>query len=212
MRHLYFETINPLEEAKRKSNIHELYVKDEEFTLKAQAEGKPYYKWDTKEMAELIYENGCNDTCKDTEYWYFVATWLSLTLKFVEDEKLQYYIDEFLAGRCHYLDEYYGNTIYRHMYNGHSPYVYVLYNKYLIANGMKMPDYIKYLLSYYLEYFTDILEKIPNDDGTKLVEVSFEDAQKYNGLWISPEKKRQLDAEADQILENLFRNGVSKND
>lgn len=205
MRHNPFETSYPLEECRKKSKISVLYGKDEKYTKKAQLEGKPYYKWDTNKMAELIYQNGCEDTCKDTEYWHFIATWLSLELKFVDDEKLQYYMNEFYEGRLHYLDEYYDDTIYGSMYKGPSPYVYVLYFKYLQDKGKKMPEYISNLISFYIGYFSGIYDKIPNEDGTKLIEASKEDAEKYNGVWISPEEHEEIQKHLDEKMEEFLR-------
>ena len=197
----FFKTSDPVAEAVMMSNIDELVKKDEEYTKKANKEGKAYYKWDTSYMTVLIYNSGIEENNMPGRMWAFVSHWLALTLKFVEDDKIQYYMEEFLQGKFHYKDEYYGKTIYRHMYDGPSPYIYNLYRVYLKNNGQDVPDYIRALISYYIDHGNTIYNKIPNEDGTKLIEVGYEEAEKYNGLWISPELASEIDKITRQILE-----------
>ena len=197
----FFKTSDPVAEAVMMSNIDELVKKDEEYTKKANKEGKAYYKWDTSYMTVLIYNSGIEENNMPGRMWAFVSHWLALTLKFVEDDKIQYYMEEFLKGKFHYKDEYYGQTIYRHMHDGPGPYVYVLYERYLNNKGESVPDYIRALISYYIDHGNTIYDKIPNEDGTKLIEVGYEEAEKYNGLWISPELASEIDKITRQILE-----------
>ena len=219
MRRPGFKTNDPLTECIGMSNLNELVKKDEEYTLKAQKEGKPYYKWNTELMTLMIYQNGIDDNNELPGVWGFISHWLALTLKFEEDEKIQYYMQEFYAGRIHYLDEYYGKTIYRHMYSGPSTYVYTIYKVYLESKQTKptlapvFPDYIWKLVSYYITMGGRTLRnKIPSENGLSLVEVGYEEAEKYNGLWISPEEKKRMSKEVDEILEELFKQRGIKND
>ena len=206
----FFKTSDPVEEAVMMSNIDELVKKDEEYTKKANKEGKAYYKWDTSYMTVLIYNSGIEENNMPGRMWAFVSHWLALTLKFVEDDKIQYYMEEFLQGRFHYKNEYYGQTIYRHMYDGPGPYIYVLYERYLNNKREDVPDYIRALISYYIDHGGTIRDKIPNEDGTKLIEVGHEEAKKYNGLWISPEEHEELKRQRKKLYEEYLKQKKSK--
>jgi hypothetical protein len=110
----------PLEEAIAKSNLAYLKKMDEEYTAKAQAEGKAYYKWDTNSTMMKIYTDmiEMGELGRIAE---FISIWLTLTLKFEElDPKFEYLFNEFLEGRYHYKDEYMGQEIYKYI----SSYVY----------------------------------------------------------------------------------------
>lgn len=206
-----FKTNDPLNESIAMSNIDELIKKDQEYTLKAQNEGKPFYKWNTEIMTMMIYQNGIDDVNEIKGTWGFISHWLALTLKFVEDETVQYYMQEFYAGRIHYLDEYQGQTLYHHMYDYQSSYVYVLYCEYLRSTNPELkykhplPDFIINLRMYFAPFCDNkIRHKIPSKNGLSLIEVGYEAAQKYNGLWISPEEKKQRLNELDELVSNIM--------
>jgi hypothetical protein len=197
----YYKTNDPLTESIARSNLAELVSKDEEYTAIANAEGKNYYKWNTELMTLFIYENGIEDNDEVPGIWKFISHWLALTLKFVEDEKIQYYAKEFYEGRIHYLDEYLGETIYHHMYRSASPYLLAIYYTYLLKRNEDLPEYIGHLKDAYWMMYTDpIYHKIPNEDGTKLIEVSREETKKYNGEWKSPEEHEKALKKLDEFL------------
>jgi hypothetical protein len=198
----YYKTNDPLTESIARSNLAELIAKDEEYTTIANAEGKNYYKWNTELMTLFIYENGIEDNDEVPGIWKFVSHWLALTLKFVEDEKIQYYAKEFYEGRIHYLDEYLGKTIYHYMYKGACPYLLAIYRIYLRNKNEELPEYIRHLKdAYWMMYSNTICGKIPNEDGTKLIGVSNEEVKKYNGEWISQERKKEIAEITRRILE-----------
>lgn len=213
-----FQTNDPLTECIAISNIGELVKQDEEYTKKAQEEGKPFYKWNTDLMTLMIYQNGIDDANEPKGPWGFISHWLALTLKFIEDETVQYYMSEFYAGRIHYLDEYQGQTFYRHMYNHSAPFPYVLYYKYLenirteLTLEPVMPEFIWKLRRYFFGLYKEAMKyKIPSENGLSLIEVGWDEAEKYNGLWISSEKAKELDANMKKRLEKFKREkGIKK--
>lgn len=211
MRNYYFKTSDPLSECIGLSNIDKLELKDKEYTKKANEEGSAFYKWNTDLMTVMIYQNGIDDINEISGPWGFISRWLALTLKFVDDEKIQYYMEEFYKGKIHYTDMYYDKTLYEHMYNGPSSYVYNLYKIYLENNNEKLPDYILKLKSFYIPGF-DIREKIPSKNGLSLIYVGREKADKYNNLWISPEEEKEnkikFDKKCNEFLEKRKRGEI----
>lgn len=205
-----FQTNDPLTECIAMSNIDELVKKDEEYTKKAQEEGKPFYKWNTDLMTLMIYQNGIDDANEPKGPWGFMSHWLALTLKFVEDEKVQYYMSEFYAGKIHYLDEYQGKTFYRHMYDHSASFPYVLYYKYLeslrteLTLDPVMPEFIWKLRRYFFGLYKESMKyKIPSENGLSLIEVGWDETKKYNGLWISPERAKEIEEITRKILDEM---------
>ena len=210
MRHPYFKTNDPLHECIGNSNIDELEAKDKEYTIKAQEKGLPYYKWNTDLMTLMIYQNGMDDNDEIPGLWGFMSRWLALTLKFEEDEKIQYYAKEFYEGRIHYTDEYLGSTIYEHMYYGPAPYLYVIYKKYLRSKGKEMPSYIALLRAFYLPGGA-IHEKMPSKNGLSLVDCTSDDAKKYLGIYRTEEDKERSRQRAKEIEERILSERRRKN-
>lgn len=97
----FFKTRTPVEEAVAMSNLTELTEKDREYTSKAQAEGKPYYKWDTDLMTILICEDGMEENNEIMGIYGFVSRWLAITLKFVEYEEVEKYMGTWISPEEH---------------------------------------------------------------------------------------------------------------
>ena len=202
----YYKTKDPLTESIERSNLAELTAKDEEYTKKAIESGETSYKWNTDIMTLLIYENGIEENNEVPGIWKFISHWLALQLKFVEDEQLQYYAKEFYEGRFHYLDEYKGDTIYHRMYKCDGSYLYTIYYAYLRSKDEFYPDYIRYLKTAYWHLYNPMIEgKVPNSDGTKLIDASDEEVKKYNGEWISPEERETLRKQTKERIEKYKR-------
>ena len=205
----YYKTKDPLTESIERSNLAELTAKDEEYTKKAIESGETSYKWNTDIMTLLIYENGIEENNEVPGIWKFISHWLALQLKFVEDEQLQYYAKEFYEGRFHYLDEYKGDTIYHRMYKCDGSYLYTIYYAYLRSKDEFYPDYIRYLKDVYFHlYNPSMAGRIPNSDGTKLIKVSHEEAEKYNGEWRSEEEREASRKRRRKYHEQLKQKGL----
>lgn len=201
----FFKTNTPVEEAVAMSNLVELTEKDREYTLKAQAEGKPYYKWDTDVMTILICEDGMEENNEIMGVYGFISRWLAITLKFVEDETVQrYMLDFYENGTHHYKDVIFGKEIYKEMQLCHSPYIYMIYDLYLESRGEEYPEYIRQIRWLYKHISgCGICGKIPNKDGSKLLDVEYEEVEKYMGTWISPEEhKKNM-----EFIEKLLHGG-----
>ena len=132
-----------------------------------------------------------------------MSRWLALTLKFEEDEKIQYYAKEFYEGRIHYTDEYLGGTIYEHMYYGPSPYLYAIYDEYLRSKGKEMPSYIALLRSFFMPGWL-IHEKIPSENGLSLVDCTEDDAKKYLGIYRTEEDRERSRQRRDEIAKRIL--------
>ena len=200
----FFKTEMPLEEAINMSNLAELAAKDKEYTQRANQEGKAYYKWDTESTIVKLY-----DDARSLGEWagiaQFVSTWLAYTLKFEElDDKFMYLFNEFLEGRYHYKDEYLGKKVYK-IVNEHCwGYIYSLYWHFLINQNKSYPEYICQLLSVYERLKkVPIWHKLPNEDGSELIDASDEEIKKYMGTWISPEEKEKRRKEYEEFMAKL---------
>jgi hypothetical protein len=87
------------------------------------------------------------------------------------------------------------------MYRSASPYLLAIYYTYLLKRNEDLPEYIGHLKDAYWMMYTDpIYHKIPNEDGTKLIEVSREETKKYNGEWKSPEEHEKALKKLDEFL------------
>ena len=205
----FFKTEMPLEEAINMSNLAELAAKDKEYTQKANQEGKAYYKWDTESTIVKLY-----DDARSLGEWagiaQFVSTWLAYTLKFEElDDKFMYLFNEFLEGRYHYKDKYLGKEVYKIVYSHRWGYIYSLYRHYLKVNNKEFPEYIQQLLAVYVRLKDPIIcGKLPNEDGSELIDADTENVAKYMGTWRSPEEREASRKRRREYHEQLKQKGL----
>lgn len=198
MHKCFFKTSDPLEESIKMSNISELVKKDEEYTKKANEEGKAYYKWDTNFLTLLIYNNGVEDLDEFKGPWGFISHWLALTLKFEDDETLDNIVYDFINGNINYKNEVYGKEIYKIMYNKMAPYLYAIYSEYLDLHNRMLPDFINELHIFYKLLGKFVLwRKLPSEDGLLLVQADKEDVDKYMGKYIAPEEHERINKELE---------------
>ena len=81
-------------------------------------------------------------------------------------------------------------------------YIYSLYWHFLINQDKSYPEYICQLLSVYERLKkVPIWHKLPNEDGSELIDATNEEVDKYMGTWISPERKKEIKEITKRILE-----------